>query len=109
MNNFIATLEQYNTATYGIFPFAIGFSIGIILGYLIGCFAKNGSAKYWERSIISIVVLIMWAVSVTADMFLDNYSTPTAIHAIMGLVAGYFFEGSLSDAFGKKLQMAPKE
>lgn len=81
------------------------FTVGVLLGFVIGWFVhKHVSRKGiedWERGLITIVVTTAWAISVVLDVVLLNYETPIAVHAVMGLVVGYFFEGSIKDVFKK--------
>jgi hypothetical protein len=81
-----------------LIPFAT-FLIGVAVGFLAGWFAqKNISQSHvenWERALITIVVSFAWMVSVVLDMALVEYSTPVAVHGVMGMVVGYFFEGTL--------------
>lgn len=102
MNGFLASVSEYANASYGILPFGIGFVLGLLVGYSLGRFLRNNNMKHWERSVITLAVLLVWVISVFADILVDSYSTPTAVHAIMGIVAGYFFEGNLVDVFKKK-------
>lgn len=40
---------------------------------------------------IAVVITVVWAAAFGADILVDGYATPTAIHGIMGLVAGGAF------------------
>lgn len=82
------------------------FLTGLILGFFAGWFlhkyVSHKEIKNWERSLITIVVTFAWAVSLVFDIFWIGYDTPVAVHGVMGLVAGYFFEGSIIDVLKKK-------
>lgn len=82
------------------------FIAGAILGVFVGWFAHKHFSKQemdnWERGVITIVVTFAWVLSVILDIVLQTYETPVPVHAVMGLVVGYFFEGSLKDVFTKK-------
>jgi len=93
--------KAYNyLITHGA-SFFVGFIFGLVSGWIIHrIFVKKISVN-WERTIISVVVLLVWAISVVLDIVVPTYSTPTAVHAIMGLVTGYFFEGNILEAIGK--------
>ena len=80
-----------------IFPVAM-FIIGNLVGFLIGWFShkyvSHKEIANWERAVITVVVTFAWGISVVLDIALDTYQTPTALHGVMGMVVGYFFEGS---------------
>ena len=79
------------------------FILGVVLGFVIGWLTQkqlsSRSIENWERALITVVVSMAWAISVILDVALDTYETPVPVHGVMGLVVGYFFEGSV---FGKK-------
>ena len=75
------------------------FLVGAILGMIAGWFghkhiSKNEIAN-WERAMITVVVSFAWGMSVILDVALSTYETPVALHGVMGMVVGYFFEGSV--------------
>lgn len=82
------------------------FILGVLLGFILGWFVHKHVSKReianWERGLITIVVTVAWAISVVFDVVIAGYQTPVAVHAVMGLVVGYFFEGSITDLFKKK-------
>jgi len=77
----------------------ITFLVGAFCGFLIGWFGHKYVSKKevanWERAIITVVVTFAWVVSVILDIILNSYETPVALHGVMGMVVGYFFEGSI--------------
>ena len=81
-----------------LFP-TITFIIGIFVGTVIGWFSHkyftHKQIENWERSMITVFVTIAWVISMLLDIALDTYETPVAVHGVMGMVVGYFFEGSL--------------
>lgn len=79
--------------------FFVGFIFGVVVGWIIHRYLSKKVIENWERAIISIIVLMVWSVSVVLDIVIPSYGTPAPVHAIMGLVAGYFFEGSITDFF----------
>lgn len=82
------------------------FIVGVLIGFVIGWFVHKHISKTgmdnWERGLITVIVTCAWAISVVLDVVLLQYETPVAVHAVMGLVVGYFFEGSITDVFRKK-------
>jgi uncharacterized membrane protein YjjP (DUF1212 family) len=85
-----------------IIIFAAGFMLGAAIGWFAHKLISKQHMENWERAFISIIVTIVWVISVLFDIAIASYSTPIAVHAVMGLVAGYFFEGSILDVIGKK-------
>lgn len=81
------------------------FILGVLLGFILGWFVHKHVSKReidnWERGLITVIVTVAWAVSVVFDVIIVAYNTPIAVHAVMGLVVGYFFEGSITDMFKK--------
>lgn len=79
------------------------FITGAALGFFVGWFAhkyiSHKEIANWERAVITVTVTFAWLVSVILDIALDTYETPVALHGVMGMVVGYFFEGSI---FNKK-------
>lgn len=75
------------------------FLVGAILGGLAGWFGHKHVSKTeianWERAMITVVVSSAWVISVILDVALSTYETPVALHGVMGMVVGYFFEGSI--------------
>ena len=74
------------------------FLTGVFCGFLVGWFGHKYISKKeienWERAVITVVVAFAWVVSVILDIALSTYETPVALHGVMGMVVGYFFEGS---------------
>ena len=71
----------------------VTFLLGTIVGWFAHKFITKNDLVNWERSFITVVVAISWLVSILLDIALNNYETPVAIHGVMGMVVGYFFEG----------------
>ena len=82
------------------------YAAGVFTGFLIGWFTHKHVSKTevqnWERAIITIIVTMAWAASVVFDVAVSGYDTPFEVHIVMGMVAGYFFEGSIKDFIKKK-------
>jgi len=56
------------------------------------------------RLIVGTIVTLVWVITSLAPIWKPDYSTPLAVHAIMGSVAGFLFgvEGLKSISFRKK-------
>lgn len=85
--------------TVPIATFLMGAVLGFVAGWLTQKQLSARSIENWERALITIVVSMAWAMSVILDVALDTYETPVPVHGVMGMVVGYFFEGTI---FGKK-------
>lgn len=44
---------------------------------------------------ITVFVTLAWVISMLLDIALNTYETPVAVHGVMGMVVGYFFEGTI--------------
>lgn len=75
--------------------FIIGLTVGFFAGWLAQKNISHTAVENWERALITIFVTLAWIISVVLDIALDTYETPVAVHGVMGMVVGYFFEGTL--------------
>lgn len=66
---------------------AIGIPVGSLGTYLAQIYLKM-DAKNW----LMLVVSIVWAISIVAEIFVPVYTTNLAVHALMGAVVGGFFD-----------------
>lgn len=78
----------------------VTFLLGVAIGSAAGWFAHkyishNKEIQNWERALITVTVSFAWIISILLDIALDTYETPVALHGVMGMVVGYFFEGSI--------------
>jgi len=44
------------------------------------------------RDYVAFAITTAWVVSILAEIWVEGYGTPLAIHGLMGLVAGYFYK-----------------
>lgn len=73
--------------------------MGFTLGFMAGRKFAKATVLHWERTTLFIVITLIWGLSAGVSIFNSSYETPTAIHGLLGLVAGYFFQGSVVEAF----------
>lgn len=85
-------------AIVAIVSFALGYTTHWYLSRRYGEFDK----KTDTQTIITFVVLILWAVSVGFDMVSASYETPFALHGIFGAIVGFFYETSIKEMFTRK-------
>lgn len=69
--------------------------MGAAVGWFSHKYITHKELENWERGFITVIVTMAWVVSVILDIALNTYETPVAVHGVMGVVAGYFFETSL--------------
>lgn len=69
----------------------VAFTLGVGVGWTAHALASVTIGKEAVAPVIAIVIVLMWALSVTAGILDPAYSTSLQIHAIMAVVAGYFF------------------
>lgn len=68
------------------------FSIGVVGGWLL---SRNASEELFTRSnlqiAVGILVTIVWAITIAAEILIPTYTVSVLIHGIMGAVVGYLF------------------
>lgn len=77
--------------------FLAGLIIGFVLGYSFRHIIKNEKFGGSERTLISMVVLLVWVISVLYDIGSADYQTPFAIHGIFGAIVGFFYDKNPAD------------
>lgn len=95
-------MEIETVISHPIFIFSIGMIAGFISGMVTQHFLCNrghgeSASKDVGAWIFIILISGLYSVSVIADIYSPEYSTPFALHGIMGLAAGYALEAKLSD------------
>lgn len=86
-----------------VIPFSLGLVIGFFSGYITHhLIHKKGIEN--ERGIVASAVTFVWILSTIFDIASNEYQTPTEIHIIMGIITGYFFEGSIREFFQKNIK-----
>jgi uncharacterized membrane protein len=69
----------------------------IAVGIVIGLFLEDTDdetpfvSKPDLRTAIAILVTVIWAISITAEIFIPAYTVSVLVHGIMGAVVGYLF------------------
>lgn len=95
------TSIEESIVTHGT-TFVLGFVLGAIFGVFFYQMFNRGKAVNWEKKMIIFVVVISWLTSVFVSIIHPVYETPTAVHGIMGMIVGFFFEGNIVDMIRKK-------
>lgn len=80
----------------------VSFGGGYITHWYVARRFKGIDRNTDTRTIITFVVLLLWASSVVFDMVSVTYETPFAIHGIFGAIVGFFYETSIKGMFNKK-------
>ena len=70
------------------------FILGFIAGWFAAHFRIGRSIPNWERSLITVGILIAYLISLLLDIALNTYETPLPLHGVMGAVVGYYFENN---------------
>jgi hypothetical protein len=55
----------------------------------------GGEVNRRLAAVIAVVITVVWTISFTADLLNPQYSPPPTVHALMMLVAGAAFGGSV--------------
>jgi len=72
------------------------FAGGLVLGGCLGWFAREQIERLrpgQEGRIIALIITLLYAASVIADIYLLDYETPMLLHGIMGALVGFLWEG----------------
>ena len=78
------------------------FTAGLIIGWLAhSLFGSDGDEKKKMRHNISVVIIMVWSMSALFDMGSQLYETPLPIHGLVGIIAGYLFDGDVAKIFGR--------
>lgn len=75
----------------------VSFACGYTTHWYIARRHKGIDKNTDTRTIITFVVLILWAFSVIVDMASATYTTPVAMHGIFGAIVGFFYEKKVKD------------
>lgn len=67
----------------------IAFVVGFAMGYLAARHTPRDDADI--RLQLATFIVLIWAISVLASIFIADYETSIWIHAIMGGICGYLF------------------
>lgn len=65
---------------------------GFITGYLVRGWAGPLSDAGLQHVVVLCITLV-WAIAFVASITIVEYSIPTWIHVLMGMVAGFLFKG----------------
>lgn len=82
--------------SYGIVS-VTSFAIGATSGWLASESLNIGETDF--RRFVAVAMLILYIISVLAEIRLGNYETPVLLHGLMGGVVGYLFHGGDGPAF----------
>ena len=81
-----------------------GLLLGFCLGFVIGIKIKKNLNQDWLRFMFGCIIVLLWTVSVVISLFNPDYQTPTALHGVLGLVAGWLFQGPILDTIKGKMK-----
>lgn len=78
-----------------LIPILITYFAGILTGFLLRLgierLAQKEKKEDLTRTFIGFAIVIMWILTNLVDLGDPNYSTPLAVHLIMGSLAGAYF------------------
>jgi len=92
---------MFQTLLLPLVTFLVGLAVGAFVGWFAHKYVSHKEIANWERAMITVVVSFAWIVSVILDVALSTYETPVALHGVMGMVVGYFFEVNFLKKTGK--------
>ena len=85
----------------------IVFLIGFTIGFAAGILTQRKMSKMTDKAIVLkrehgawvliFLIGVLYTASVVADIIVEGYDTPFALHGIMGMSVGYALEAKLSD------------
>lgn len=73
----------------------VSFVAGVLVGWTLGRTERISESHI--RHVVAISMLVLYAISVVAEIQIGGYQTPMLLHAIMGGITGYLF--SKGDGF----------
>lgn len=77
------------------------FLLGIAGGWMLSRREQTNGATL--RILVGVLVTIVWAVSIAAEIIIPAYTMSVLIHGIMGAVVGYLFsEDGINIRLGNK-------
>jgi len=73
----------------------LSFLSGTVFGWIVSKIYCTKGIKFNGKNILLMAVAIAWLISIVAEVINPSiYSTPVAVHAIMGAVVGSLFKGN---------------
>ena len=66
--------------------------VGFVFGWISRGLKEKYVTTFENEKVIAILIAIVYVLSVLSAMVNPNYQTPAGLHAIMGIVAGYYYK-----------------
>jgi uncharacterized membrane protein YfcA len=66
--------------------------VGIISGVFLAPLLKNNFKETNYKSVVLLVVSVMWTISVAVEIANPEYKTNPLIHGLMGSIVGFFYK-----------------
>lgn len=85
-----------------VFVGSVSFLVGLIVGSVAG---QHGITveKQTFRYVLAGIIVLVWVVSILAEIAIASYTTHVFVHGIMGAVAGYLFsEDGINVSIGRR-------
>ena len=70
----------------------VSYLLGVLTGYLIRNALKESINPNNAKTIVLLVVSIMWTLSVAVEIINPVYKTNPLIHGLMGSIVGFFYK-----------------
>jgi len=85
--------------TTQIIQAVISYLLGLVTGYVLRdvLFKHYDNVKNKEHIFVLLMVTIVWASSVVADILSAEYDTNPLIHGLMGSIVGFYYYRSKQD------------
>lgn len=79
----------------------ISFGIGALVTFLVRDVITIKMTKQSTGLGVSLVVTLMWVISIIAEIFVPEFTVSPFVHGIMGVIAAFFFKDTELKLNGK--------
>lgn len=75
-----------------IFIAIVSYIVGFMSGFIVSGFMKQKFSRSDSKTIVLIIVSVMWTLSVAFELINPNYHTSPMVHGLMGSIVGFFYK-----------------
>lgn len=75
-----------------IFIAIVSYILGFMSGFIANGYMKQKFTQASSKTIVLIIVSVMWTLSVAFELINPEYHTSPLIHGLMGSIVGFFYK-----------------